>query len=139
MRKWTADYDGLSLKLWAGMDELAYDFLAHLRYQGFPSPLLDWTGSPYVAAYFAFARAQRSERVSIYVFVERPKNMKIGGSVEPTIHGFGPNIRTQKRHFRHQSRYTMCVKYNAPMDWHFVPHRRYLLIPSFSHLGGVVL
>ena len=33
----------------------AYEYLAHLRHNGFPSPLLDWSWSPYVAAYFAFS------------------------------------------------------------------------------------
>jgi len=123
VRKWTEDYDGFSLKLWAGKEELAYDFLAHLRHQGFPSPLLDWTGSPYVAAYFAFAHAQRSERVAIYVFAEQPKNIKVGGIAQPAIHSFGSNVRTHKRHFRQQSRYTMCVGYNTSDGWRFVPHR----------------
>src|SRR5579871_975887 len=31
-----------------------YDYMAYLRHHGFPSPLLDWTRSPYVAAFFAF-------------------------------------------------------------------------------------
>jgi len=50
----------------------AYSYLAHLRHNGFPSPLLDWTQSPYVAAYFAFARPQ-GEQVALYVYCEQTK------------------------------------------------------------------
>ena len=44
--------------------------MAYLRHHGFPSPLLDWSRSAYVAAYFAFNKAVEASngRVSIYVF-----------------------------------------------------------------------
>ena len=32
----------------------AGSYMAYLRHHGFPSPFLDWTRSPYVAAFFAF-------------------------------------------------------------------------------------
>lgn len=45
-------------------------FLAYLQHHGFPTPLLDWTLSPYIAAYFAFAGmpAGQTERTAIWIF-----------------------------------------------------------------------
>jgi hypothetical protein len=98
-------------------------YLAHLRHGGFPSPLLDWTRSPYVAAYFAFSRARHDGNVAIYAYRERPNNMKIAGSDSPQIVSFGPIVKTHKRHFRQQSRYTVCVSFDlGRRQWFFVPH-----------------
>lgn len=97
-------------------------YLAHLRHNGFPSPLLDWTSSLYVAAYFAFSRAKSASHAAIYVFRERPNRMKVGGKNMPSIMSIGPIIKTHRRHFRQQSRYTICAIFDHDNEWKFSPH-----------------
>ncbi len=82
-----------------------------LRQNGFPSPLLDWSQSPYVAAYFAFSgvNPDNTDRISVYKYVETETGMRSGGSGNPTITCLGPWIPSDKKHFLQQSRYTMCV------------------------------
>lgn len=92
-----------------GLELSEYEFMAYLRHNGFPSPLIDWTKSPYIAAYFAFSdiylTSKDKEFVSIFVF---PEHFWYGK--EPHIRSLGPTVATHRNHYLQQSQYTICVK-----------------------------
>src|ERR1039458_5467657 len=100
------DYDAFSLELDNG-NFPASEYMAYLRHHGFPSPLLDWSRSPYVAAYFAFSKANQASTwiVSIYVF-SGIRN-RISGNRMSVVYRQGPHVKTHRRHFLQQSEYTL--------------------------------
>jgi len=115
LQRWATSYDDVLSDQFPG-----YDYLAYLRHHGFPSPLLDWTASPFVASYFAFVRPV-SERVAIYVFQEYVGGGREGGSDRAQILRFGPYVRAHPRHFLQQSQYTICCRYSDGV-WSYAPH-----------------
>ena len=109
---------------------LVWTYMVHLRHHGFPSPFLDWTRSPYIAAFFAFRQPIRDgEKVSIFVYREKPNPTypKVFSSDRPEIRILPKQyVRTNRRHFLQQCEYTMCIQamcmQNRDCEWCFVPH-----------------
>jgi len=91
----------------------SYSLLTYFRHLGFPSPLLDWTRSLYVAAYFAFCDAipKNDKSVAIYTYMEYFRGSK-GIDLKKFVSTLGGNISTHKRHYLQQAVYTYALSVN---------------------------
>jgi len=110
------EYGEFNNVLWAG-DRPAYAYMAYLRHHGFPSPLLDWSRSPYVAAYFAFANACKDPNGKVSIFVLCERHLKPCGNQMDVVYIFGPYVKTHRRHVLQQSQYTLCLSFRN--EWRF--------------------
>lgn len=114
-KKWD-DLSWESVDKWCEQKNLLFlssfpapDYLVYLRHHGFPSPLLDWTHSPFIAAHFAFDSIPLGARVAIYAYIESPCGKKSQDGSDPVISTLPIDKRTHKRHFVQQSAYTICA------------------------------
>lgn len=109
----------------SGLESHEYEFMIYLRHNGFPSPLIDWTRLPYVAAFFAFrdifSEAKQKECVSIFVYREYRGMGKGWCGQEPRIHTIGPTIATDHKHYLQQCEYSFCIKEQKDR-WVFANH-----------------
>ncbi len=98
----------------------SYELCVYSRHHGFPSPLLDWSRSPYIAAFFAF-QAPVAERIAIWAYQEYVGVGKVSSSNEPQIKNLGPYVTSHPRHFLQQGQYTLAARFEDS-QWHLAGH-----------------
>jgi hypothetical protein len=98
--------------LWPFDSFPGYEYLAYLRHHGFPSPLLDWTRSPYIGAYFAMADTPEKgiEKVAVFAYLEYASGIKTGDIAGAIIQSLGSYVAAHRRHYLQQDTYTICTK-----------------------------
>jgi len=87
-----------------------YEYWIYLRHHGFPSPLLDWTYCPYIAAYFALAEKFNAQRAAIFAYIGQPSGGQHTIRGRPRINVTGCNVHAHRRHHLQKSDYTVCTK-----------------------------
>ncbi len=98
------------------------EYLIYLRHIGFPSPLLDWTASPYVAAYFAYASLPVGQAEPIAIFVANQLTPRAWMRGEPHVAIWSPDVVAHQRHHLQHACYSVSYQELSDDHWNFTTY-----------------
>lgn len=109
-----------------------YAFMRHVREHGFPSPLLDWSESAYIALFFGYRHAVLEGEVVIHVCQGESRDGDTNPDSTP-----GPLLTIHGGHFMRQCRYTLAVK-KINSEWFYCPHEEALARQADRYPGSTL-
>lgn len=97
------------------------EYLAYLRHHGFPTPLIDWSRSLYVALFFAWEDFNNKVKKDGKVFIYIPPKIRSGGNDVPDYRHIGRYVEVGNRHIAQQSEYLIPIIFTN--EWEFIPFK----------------
>lgn len=117
-QKWLKKQEGILKE-----DPPDFGYMTYLRHHGFPSPLLDWTFDPYIAAFFAFKKTDNETKyVSIYILQEWVVGDNYVSTWTPNFYLLKGNPSTNMRHSSQKSQYTIYTYQEDDELIYYTPH-----------------
>lgn len=110
-----------------------YELMCYARHHGFPTPLVDWSKSVYVAAFFAYSHCISGNNAAVYAYQEYSGDPRGGSLREPIINTHGHFVQTHSRHFRQQSVYTTCTSLGDVNSYHYRSHDDAVRLQPHNH------